>query len=269
MLPALFLDRSTGGAGGAQPWASWLSLQWLYATRNFTLPGVLAAIAVAVLLLARTAFPGRPRVLSALPLAGSLATVVGLTGLHGLLYVVLFKNQAWFHDYWQFFLGPFVAASLAAVTVWGAEAVASRAHRLAPVVVAFLLASPWPGVHASFAFYSAQRQRHADYALALVRLGELVPKRAPVWTSQRWETTTETIGRFASRRPSPVVAYYANRPLLYSRDLAEIEANRPGCAAYFLTRSRKPWSRELEAALSRSHPRVHAGEDHVIFLLAR
>jgi len=66
-----------------------------------------------------------------------------------------------------------------------------------------------------------------------------------------------------------VVAYYADRPLLYSRDVREVEENRPACAAYLLTRRDTPWAREVEAALSRSYPAVPVGADHVIFLLAK
>jgi hypothetical protein len=194
---------------------------------------------------------------------------MGLTGLHGLLYIVLFKNAAWHHDYWQFFLGPFVAVSLAALTAAAAEAVAPRAPRLAPLAVTALLSLPLPWAVGSFAFYSAQQQPHAVHVEAFRRLGEIVPKRAPVWTSRRWEPARETIGGYTSRWPNPVVAYYADRPLLYSRDVREIEANRPGCAAYLLARRDTPWARELETALSRSHEGVPVGADHVIFLLAK
>jgi hypothetical protein len=269
MLPALYAGRSLGGAGGAQPFSAWASVQWLHLTRNFTLPGAIAAIACASVLVARLVRPDRGGPSRRFPLRGDLAAVVGLTGLHGLLYVVLFKNAAWHHDYWQFFLGPFVAVSLATVTVAAMEAARPRAPRLAPLVLAALLLLPVPWAAASLAFYAAQRQPHAQHVAALRRLGELVPRRTPVWASRRWDTATETIGSHASRWPNPVVAYYADRPLLYSRDAREVEANRPGCVAYLLTRRDTPWARELEEALSRSHEAVRVGTDHVIFLLAR
>jgi hypothetical protein len=269
MLPALLAGRSLGGAGGAQTWPAWLAVQWTHFVRNFTLPGALAAIVGAGILGAGLARPARGGARARFPLSGDLGAAVGLTALHGLLYVALFKNAAWFHDYWQFFFGPFVAASLAAVTVAAGRAVGARAPRLAPVVVAAFLVLPLPWALKSFAFYAAHRQPHAEHVEAFRRLGELVPRRAPVWTSLRWHTASETIGGYTSRWPNPVIAYYADRPLLYSRDASEIEANRPGCAAYLLTRARKPWSGELEAALSRSHERVSVDPDHVIFLLAR
>jgi hypothetical protein len=269
MLPALLAGRSLGGAGGARPWPDWFLVQWVHFTRNFTLPGAVATIACAGVLVAGRVRPPRGERARLFPLRSRLATAVGLTGVQGLLYVALFKNAAWFHDYWQFFLGPFVAVSLASLTVLAFEAVRTRAPRIAPVVAAVLMLLPVPWTAASLAFYAAHRQRFAEHVEALRRLGELVPGRVPVWVSRRWNVASETIGTFVSRRTNPVVAYYADRPLLYSRDVREVEENLPGCAAYLLTRRDRPWARELEAALSRSYPAVPVGPDHVIFLLGR
>ena len=267
MLPELLLDRTVEGQGGAQPWSAWLSLQWVYFTRNFTLPGAIAALAL--LLVTRRALPGAPRVASALALDGDLGTVIGLTGLHGLLYVVLFKNQSWFHDYWQFFLGPFVATGLAGLALGARAALLPRAPRLAPVAAGALLLLPLPFAARSLAFYASWPAPHAEHVRALRRLGELVPKRAPVWTSVRWRTGSETFGGWTSRWPHPVIEYYANRPLLYTRDTEEVKANRPGCAAYLLVRGRKAWSHDLEATLARSYEGIPVGPDHEIFLLPR
>jgi hypothetical protein len=268
MLPALLAGRTLGGVGGAQAWSDWLGAQWVHFTRNFTLPGAVAAIACAGVLAVGLVRPRRGEAARVFPLRGDLAAAAGLTGLHGLLYVALFKNAAWFHDYWQFFLGPFVAVSLASLAVVAFVAARARAPRLAPVALAALMLLPVPWTASSFAFYAAQRQPFAEHVEALRRLRELVPGRVPVWVSRQWSTASETIGGFVSRRTNPVVAYYADRPLLYSRDAREVEANRPGCAAYLLTRRDTAWARELETALSR-HPAVPAGPDHVIFLLRR
>jgi hypothetical protein len=268
MLPALFAGRSVGGSGGAQPLSAWLEVQRLHFLRNFTLPGAAAAAACACLLAVRIS-PRARALTSRLALRGDLAAAVGLTGLHGLLYVVLFKNAAWHHDYWQFFLGPFVAVALAVLAAAAGEGVLRLDPRLAPIAVSSMLALPAPWTVQSLAFYAAQRQPLADHVGALVRLGDLVPERAPVWTSRRWHTRSETIGGYTSRWPDPLIAYYANRPLLYSRDVSEVEANQPGCAAYLLTRRDTPWAHDLETALSRSHETVLLGPDQVVFLLAR
>jgi len=68
MLPALFAGRSLGGIGGAQTWPDWFSVQWVHLTRNFTLPGALAAIACAGVLVARVV---RPRRRASSPCAGT------------------------------------------------------------------------------------------------------------------------------------------------------------------------------------------------------
>jgi hypothetical protein len=269
MLPALFAGRALGGAGGAVPWPAWLAAQALHLARNFTLPGAVAAGVCASVLVARLVRPAPSGAPSAFPFGGTLAAAVGLTGLHGLLYVVLFKNAAWHHDYWQFFLGPFVATSLAALAVAAGRAVAAREPRLERLVVAALLVVPMPWAKASLVFYATQRQPYSEDVEAFTRLRELVPRRAPVWTSRSWPTRDETVGSHTSRRPNPVVAYYADRPLLYSREVREVEANQPGCVAYLLAPSRKPWARDLDAALSRSHERVPTAAGHVIFLLRR
>jgi hypothetical protein len=101
VLGQLVARRSLGGAGGRQPWSAWLAVQGQYFVRNFTLPG-----AVAVILCLPLLVDGLVRVICGqagrrFPLAGEVAFVVAFSGLQGTLYVVLLKNQSWFHDYWQ------------------------------------------------------------------------------------------------------------------------------------------------------------------------
>ena len=266
MLEALFASRSLGGVGGEQASSAWLARQWLYAARNFTMPGLLAAVLCLPFLatnLVRTRREGAPVV----PLTGDLGAVVALCGLHGILYVALFKNAAWFHDYWQFFLGPFVAASEAALLLALREVLGAVAPRLPGLAVLALLAAPLPGLASSLAFYGAVTLKDPEYIEALTKLGEMVPWRAPVWTSRPAEEGSETIGRQKHRWPDPTIAYYANRPLHFSRNAREVEANTPGCAAYLLRRSRREWTREIELALSARFRRVEVGDHHAIFLL--
>ncbi len=66
-----------------------------------------------------------------------------------------------------------------------------------------------------------------------------------------------------------MVAYYADRPLLFSRDPAEVLANAPHCAAYLLRRSDQPWASAIDAVLSRSFRSVVVGDHHVVFLLGQ
>jgi hypothetical protein len=263
-LELLFEKRSLGGDGGLEPWSAWLAMQWVYLNRSFTPPGALAAVLGAPLLVA-AACNARVRALS--PFAGTLAAPAALSGAHGVLWVLAFKNQSWFHDYWQFFLGPYVALAMAGMAVTIHQALASRAPRVACVAVAVLLATPMPFTAASLDFYAAHRLVDPDYLTTLVMLRDLTPKRAPVCTSHHLHESTESFGPYTYRWSHPVIAYYANRPLFFTRSVSEIEANEHECVAYVLQRSEQPWSGEIEAALSRSFEAIPASGSNVIFLL--
>jgi Dolichyl-phosphate-mannose-protein mannosyltransferase len=266
MLEVLLEKRSLGGAGGLEPWSAWLSMQWVYLKRSFTPPGALAAI-LGVPLIAAAA--GNARVRAFFPLAGNLAAVAVLCGAHGLLWVLAFKNQSWFHDYWQFFLGPYVALAMAALVVAVHGVLAPKAPRLALVAVAVLLVIPMPFAAAALDFYAAHRLVDPDYISTLVQLRDLTPRRAPVCTSHHLHESTESFGPYTYRWSHPVIAYYADRPLFFSRSLSEIEANEHECVAYILQRSEQPWSGEIEAALASSFESVPASGRNVIFLLDR
>lgn len=270
MFGALLGKRSLSGEGGQQPWSAWLGQQGLYFVRNFTWPGALATVLFAPLLL-RALVPGggrrgaEPRH----PLTGTVAVVAALSGLQGLAWVVGLKNQSWFHDYWQFLLAPCVALSMAGLVVAVRDGLKHRAPRLVGPALTLLLVAPMPFAAASLDFYAGHRLVDPEYLRALVELGRQVPRRAPVWTSHRTRESSETFGAYTYRWPHPVVAYYANRPLFFSRDASEVEANAPGCVAYILKRADQPWAREIELALSRSFEAVPVGDQHVIFRLDR
>ena len=126
---------------------------------------------------------------------------------------------------------------------------------------------PW--LSSSLGFYERHALVDPGYVEALGRLRELVPRRAPVFTSHQPRLIAETLGPDPRSWPHPTIEYYANRPLLFSRDPREVEANAPRCAAYLLGRTGKSWSTELERALARSFESVPVGQHHVIYLLGR
>jgi hypothetical protein len=264
MLAALLTSRSIGEEGAQQPLPAWLARQWLFSVRIFTLPGALAAmLGVPALLVWARRGMGTLRLRQPGPLVGVLA----VTGLQGLLYVVIFKTSAWFHDYWQFFLGPFVAASLAGLAITVHAVLQPMAPRLARLALALLVAAPVPGLVSSLEFYDRLEHFGPRYLQALERLSELVPRRAPVWTSRRPRGGQEVLGGHVNRWGNAIEVYYADRPLHYSRDPGEVEANAPGCAAFLLGVRKKPWSREMAQTLSRSYEVVPVGDHHLIFLL--
>ena len=69
------------------------------------------------------------------------------------------------------------------------------------------------------------------------------------------------------RGAGAVVLAGADRPLLFSRDAEEVQANRPGCAAYLLAVRNDAWARQIAESLSRRHPVIPVGDHHLIFLL--
>ena len=247
--------------------AEWLATQGRYLVRNFTVPGLVAAALGVPALVAlgaatptavRLLHPRRPRAL-----AGALA----VTGLQGVLYILAFRSPAWFHDYWQLFLGPFVAASLALLAVALYEAVKPVAPRLAFLAAAAVVAAPVPGLRSSLRFYDRVEQVDTRYLEALDVLAEHVPRRAPVWTSRRPRGGHEVVGGHVNRWRNAIEVYYSDRPLHFSRDGEEVTANAEGCAAYLLALRDRPWSRELARTLSRRYPVVPVGDHHLIFLL--
>jgi 4-amino-4-deoxy-L-arabinose transferase-like glycosyltransferase len=266
---ALLGKRSLAGEGGRQPWSAWLGMQWLYFVRNFTWPGALAALLAVFLLPGTLLRAARGSGSSLLPLAGKAGSVAVLCALQGLVWMVGLKNQSWYHDYWQFFLAPAVALSMAGLVLSVHAGLASRAPRLAALAAVLLILSPMPFAATSRDFYAEQRLVDPESIRALSDLGRLLPHRAPVWTSHRTPESSEAFGSYTYRWPNPIVTYYANRPLFFSRDVAEVEANAPRCVAYLLKRSEQPWARELEVALSRSFEAVPVGDQHVVFLLDR
>jgi hypothetical protein len=256
MLRDLMAHRSLGGEGGQQPWPAWLALQGTYFLRNFTLPGAAAEILwgpVLALLFTRERLGRGPL---GLRQPGALASVLTVSALQGLLYVAIFKNSAWFHDYWQFFLGPFVAASLAGLAVTARAALAPAAPRLSALAVLLLVLAPVPWLVSSLAFYARHELADPRYLEALGKLRELVPRRAPVWSSRR-----------PHRNGSPTEIYYADRPLLFSRDAEEVQANRPRCAAFLLAVRKDAWALQIAESLSRRQGAIPVGDHHLIFLL--
>lgn len=245
----------------------WLATQGQYLVRNFTVPGVVAAtLGVPVLAaLGARARPGAGPLHLRLP--GSLAGALAVMGLQGVVYVLAFRSPAWFHDYWQFFLGPFVAAALALSAVAVHEVVKPLAPRLALLALAAVVAAPVPGLSSSLRFYDRVEQIDPRYLEALEALSEYVPRRAPVWTSRRPRGGREVVGGHVNRWRNAIEVYYSDRPLHFSRDGEEIVENAPDCAAFLLAVRDRPWSKELARSLSRRYAVVPVGDHHLIVLL--
>jgi hypothetical protein len=100
----------------------------------------------------------------------------------------------------------------------------------------------------------------------LKKLNRYVPPYMPVMTSENYETA-EHIGNRTSYGMIAQAGYYANRPLIYTTDINEIETNSRNCAAYILRATNDPNMYQLAQQLDKKHKLVAAEGDYMIFLL--
>jgi len=230
----LFTTRSFGQRLGMPPsWTTWLKRLGEFWRRDFTLAG---AAAVLVLLAGRLAArtPAGPikRWTDKL-LPGPKALWVPAAA--GVVYVVLFRNQSFIHEYWQVFLTPFVAYSLAAVLV----AIWELLGRVHPAVGATVGLAWMAGVGALCGVQIKAFHGRSHYPLDEVKMWRIVnertPPHAPVMTFRNYHYR-ERFGPYVHDYIQPQAAYYADRPLIYERNPRWILANRQGCVLYVL-----PW----------------------------
>jgi hypothetical protein len=204
----------------------------------------------------------------ALP-ARSVRVPFGLLALQSLLYLLLFRNRSWVHDYWQFLGAPFAALALASLVTALHEFVRQHRPGAARVALALLLVAPMPTfAYRLDAFYRKPRIL-PEYIEVLAQLELLVPPRTPVMTSWRLPQYEESFGSYTNRWTIPQMTFYANRPLIHSDDLATIQANKPRCPAYICEIIPDPQAYQLADALSKRYETVSVGRHHLIVLLDR
>ena len=249
---------------GAQPWSQWVWLQWGFLRANYTLPGIAAAVAIPVLLRTRE-WPPASALFAALRRTSTLpwACVV----FQGVSYVVLFKNQSWIHDYWQYYLAPYVAVSLAAAVAAIRAFVHSRAPAVATVASVVAVAALLPGFYTSWSRYHSLEHIPREYLDVYVELAERIPAKKPVMTSRNWQVHRLAFGRYDRLYVQPQIAYHANRPLVYTRDAETIVANESGSAAYVLEKKRGTNWRPLAELLQANYETFEVGELHIVALL--
>jgi hypothetical protein len=213
---------------------------------------------------------GRFRKLIDAALGRRLARVVfALFGLHGLLYVIAFRGPASHHEYWQFFAAPFVAVAMASVIALAYTAIVRQRQRAATAVASLLVAVPMPGfMFARDEYHTAVSQAMpVRYIEPYVRLAGLVPAGSPAMISRDWPMSTERFGQHVNRWGVAQILYYADRPLITTRNLDEILANTAGCSAYVLEVEDDPDLQRLNDVLSARCRSIGVGNHHVIFLL--
>ena len=249
-------------------WLAWMQRNWRYLEANATLYAGIAAVVYLVLapLILRWSSAESP--LRWIVRSGPATVPILLVLLQGGLYVVIFKNQSWVHDYWQYLLLPFFAVALAAVVL------ACYAVLLRPApAVAGLAAVPVVLLMSVFAdgreaLYQPDAER-VPMIQALMRLAQFIPDRVPAMTSVAYAGSSEQFDRYANRWWPPQIEYYARRPLIPTMELAEIVAHTADRPAYLLELANTDGARALQRELSARYESVPAGDHYVIFLLDR
>lgn len=270
-LVDLFWSRA-GDEGAGQSWAGFWRGQWEFVLDNYTWAGVLGVMVWLVAAGWAACAGGRFRQLIDAALGGGFARAVfTLFGLHGLLYVIAFRGPASHHEYWQFFAAPFVAAAMASVIALAYTAIVRWRQRAATAVASLLVAAPMPGfMFARDEYHTAVSQAMpVRYIEPYVRLAGLVPAGSPAMISRDWPVSTERFGQHVNRWGVAQILYYADRPLITTRNLDEILANAAGCSAYVLEVEDDPDLQRLNDVLSARYRSIGVGNHHVIFLLGR
>lgn len=263
MFAALLVSRT---AGQPVDWTTWAWKNWSYLQTNAS---CYAAVAIAdyVVLVPAILRLAQPKSAFRNVVRSGLAVMpVLLIALQGLLFIVVFRNQSYIHDYWQYLLMPFVAVAFAAMVL----ACYTALLRVSPVAAgasAVLVVALMP-------LFAQARDRlyesvdgHAPAVETFTCLARLIPDHTPAMVSTAYPHVCEELGGYANQRWLPLIEYYARRPLIQTTRLEEIVANAADCRAYILERTDDPLTWELRRELAVRYTHVTVGERFTIFLL--
>jgi hypothetical protein len=267
----LFLSRS-GHEQQLLP-GQWFSENCKFIIDNFSVFGVGAAMAWLGIVPAVLRYTQAGSPVQRIVCNKTFVVPVLLILLQGLIWVSLFRRQSWMHEYWQYFLAPFVAVAMASIVLAVFIMCSKRMPRLALAVAVLLIFLPVPSFARQLDAYYERSQISDAYNVyiynmvaAMKKLNKYVPPHIPVMTSKSYELDQNIGGRTSYRMVSQA-AYYANRPLIYTTDIDEIEANRRHCGAYLLEASADPNICRLTQKLSEKYKPVCIETFYVIFLL--
>jgi len=250
------------------PWTKWLYMNLAHLNTNISMFGAGAAViylAIVPLILRYASLNSPLRQI--LRSKTSVAPIL-LTGLHGLIWVVLFKRQSAFCDYWQYFTSPFFAVAMASVVLTIFTLLSRLVSKIAIWAVILLVMLPMP-FFANYLDVLHQRrlpQSMCDILTIFEELGQLVPARVPAMISEEYPQP-ESENRYTGLMANSFLAYYINRPLIYSTDINEIQANQRGCAAYVMLLTNDPNLLELARELNARYKLAWAHQNFLIFLL--
>ena len=269
-LVDLFRSRTTGAAQTQTHMsrAHWLFANWVYLVGNFSIFGLGAGVIYIVIItgILRYTDPNSP-LRQIAPNKTSVAPIL-LTLLQGLIWIFLFKDRSGIHDYWQYFITPFFAVAMAAVVLTASILLRNRLAWLAFLLILLPLPSFAKSLDIIYQYQTDPKytQYMQDIVSTLKRLNQHIPPRVPVMISENYQDIRIT-GDYSKYWIYPRVAYYANRPLIYTTDFNEIQANQQNCAAYILGATKDPNMYRLAQKLGEKYKLALVEANYMIFIL--
>ena len=261
-LADLFLSRAFG-SNIDKPifWLEWAFLNWGCLTGIFSEVGIGAAIIYTVVIIAILRYTKEDSALRQIVKSKVSIIPIFLTLLQGSIWVIVFRQQSGTHEYWWYFISPFIAVAIASVILTVFSILSKRTPHFAVVVAIILMFVPIP-----FFIVSTEQlylnKWSSDETLrvipALKKLDELIPARTAVMVSEDHRNVTIRDKQLDN---------YAKRPLIFSRDINEIAANQQDCAAYLLEMTNDPNTYQLAQKLGEKYKLAGVERNYMIFLL--
>jgi hypothetical protein len=258
----LFLSR-TLGAGLKEPilWGGWAFANRSYLVGNFSKLGIGAAVVYPLIITGVIRYARENSAPRQIVRNGASVIPILLTLLQGLIWVIVFRQQSGAHEYWQYFLTPFFATAMASVILTVFVLLSEKMPRFAAGVTILLMFLPLPffiGSTEELYHYRWSSENTFEIIPVFKKLDQIFPPRTAVMVSEDYRHSSISI---------PQLDYYANRPLIYSRDIGEIETNHQGCAAYVLEAKDDPNAYQFAEKLKEKYKLVYAEQGYMIFLL--
>jgi len=233
LFKPLFISRT---AAPQEPitWAEWGHDNWSYLRHNFSVAGIAAAVFYPVIILVIFAFTVQNSPFRQI-LSKKSVLPISLTTLQGVIWVFVFKHQSYVHPYWQYFIAPFFAFVLTSVFLAAVTLFRKIIPSAATLLAIIILAAPMPFFAKALDFYHGSQWNELVGIISALRIvSQFIPAHVPVMTSEEFRPDSESFGNYKTYWINPQIYYYANRPLIYSTDVNDIEANREDCAAYIM-----------------------------------
>jgi len=267
------LSSRTLGPEKAISWAEWVRYNWGYLRLNVSWFGIAAAVIYLAIVPAILLCTASDSPLRQVVRRGKVVIPIFLTGLQGLIWTVVFRHESCVHDYWQHFSSPFFAAAMAAVIFAAFTFFSIWIPRYAVIVAVLLVLLPAASFVRPLEISYQIGKVGSAYNISIYNLTSMlkglnryVPPNAAVMVSENYETS-QHIGDLTGYLMIAQAAYYANRPLIYSTDVNEIDANRRQCAAYVLKLTTDPDTLLLAQKLAGKYKLAGRERDYLIFLL--